>query len=174
MGNIFCGDDAFGVEVVGRLARRRALPEAVHVKDFGVKGLDSAYALVDGYDFAVIVDAAARGELPGTISVIEPEREEPADCEPQALFASMHGLEPQKVLSLVAALGGGCKRIVFVVCEPLTLGGEEGEIGLSDAVAAAVEPAVDLVERLAASFIRGEALTAREGIEAITGERSLS
>lgn len=172
VGNIFCGDDAFGVEVVTRLARRAALPRSVHVKDFGVKGLDLAYALADGYDFAVIVDAAARGQTPGTISVIEPEREEPSDSAPQALFVSTHGLDPEKVLSLVAAAGCECKRIVFVVCEPLTLGGENGAMGLSDAVAAAVEPAMHVVKRLTDSFLRGK--DSRGTMEAATGEGSLS
>jgi hydrogenase maturation protease len=156
VGNIFCGDDAYGVEVVSRLARSAALPRAVVVKDFGIKGLDLAYALMDGWDCAVIVDASARGEAPGTVSVIEPRFDEEDKEEQQPLFASAHGLDPAKVLRLVATLGGNCKRILFVVCEPSTLGGEDGALGLSDIVASAVEPSVRLIEDLVSSLPRDE------------------
>ena len=44
IGNVFLGDDGFGVEVVKRLAERE-LPEGVEVVDFGIRGLDLAYAL---------------------------------------------------------------------------------------------------------------------------------
>ena len=51
IGNIFLGDDAFGVEVVKRLAAQ-ALPRpwGWDVVDFGIRGLDLTYALLDGYD----------------------------------------------------------------------------------------------------------------------------
>src|ERR1700758_4827464 len=74
VGNIFLGDDAFGVEVVQRLARR-ALPDGVRVVDFGIRGLDLVYALLDGYETVVLVDAAPRGGSPGTLYVLEPEPE---------------------------------------------------------------------------------------------------
>jgi hydrogenase maturation protease len=156
VGNIFCGDDAYGVEVVRRLARRRTLPAAVDVKDFGIRGLDLAYSLMDGYDCAIIVDAAARGDAPGAVSVVEPQLGESVDIEPHALFSSMHALDSAKVLHLVDTLGAACKRILFVVCEPLTLGGEDGAMGLSDVVADAVEPSVHLVERLVTSLLRDD------------------
>ena len=44
IGNMFLGDDGFGVEVVQRLAERE-LPEDVEVGDFGIRGMDLAYAL---------------------------------------------------------------------------------------------------------------------------------
>ena len=75
VGNIFLGDDAFGVEVVRRLAGQtgRPLPDGVRVIDFGIRGLDLAYALCDGYDAVIVVDAAFRGRPPGTLYVIEPD-----------------------------------------------------------------------------------------------------
>jgi len=161
VGNIFFGDDAFGVEVATRLLRQRTLPASVEVKDFGIKGLDLAYALTDGYDAAIIIDAAARGQDPGAISVVEPEALEAKNGAPQALLAAAHGLDPEKVLGLVTMLGAGCERIFFVVCEPLTLGGEAGQMGLSDVVAASVEPSVHLVERLVSSLLRADEITLR-------------
>src|SRR3712207_6645350 len=98
IGNIFLGDDGFGVEVVRRLAGRE-LPAGVDVQDFGIRGLDLMYALGDGYDAAVLVDAVPRGEPPGTLSVIEPEPE--ADDVP----LDAHGMDPAKVLALAQQLG---------------------------------------------------------------------
>ena len=56
IGNIFLGDDGFGVAVAGRLARRE-LPAGVDVVDFGIRGMDLAYALGEGYDAAILLDA---------------------------------------------------------------------------------------------------------------------
>ena len=157
IGNLFKGDDAFGIEVVQRLARR-ALPEGVRVVDFGIRGLDLTYALLDGYDAAVLVDAAQRGGAPGTVYVIEPEQPAEGNPAPEDLALSPHDLDPAKVLRLVAALGGGCRRMVVVACEPLTFGGEDGAMGLSDPVAAAVEGAVETVEQVIHELLEEEAV----------------
>jgi hydrogenase maturation protease len=148
IGNIFKGDDAFGVAVAQRLAQR-PLAAAVKVVDFGIRGIDLAYALLDGYDAAILVDTAQRGAPPGTVSVVVPERDSPDPVTPHDLVLEPHDLDPAKVLRFVAALGGGCRRIVLVACEPSTFGDEEsGAIGLSPPVAAAVDEAIAVVERL--------------------------
>src|SRR6202030_732892 len=72
IGNIFLGDDAFGVEVVRRLAARK-LPDAIRVVDFGIRGFDLAYALMEGYEITILVDATPRGGQPGTLYTIEPD-----------------------------------------------------------------------------------------------------
>ena len=71
IGNIFFGDDAFGVEVARRLADC-SLPEEVRVVDFGIRGLDLVYALQDGYDTTILIDVFPHGKAPGTVSVVEP------------------------------------------------------------------------------------------------------
>jgi hydrogenase maturation protease len=151
IGNIFLGDDAFGVEVVWRMARR-ALPENVRVTDFGIRGMDLAYALLDGYDAAILVDAAARGGDPGTLYVIEPEAEpnsEDAGSGTEPALMDAHGMNPMRVLDMARALGGRPKRVLVVGCEPATLGDEiEGAMGLSDPVEAAVSGAIAMVESL--------------------------
>ena len=70
VGNIFLGDDAFGVEVAQRLMRG-GLPDSVRVVDFGIRGLDLTYALLDGYETVILVDATPRGGPPGTLYVLE-------------------------------------------------------------------------------------------------------
>ena len=52
IGNIFFGDDAFGVEVARRLAQR-PLAEQVDVRDFGIRGLDLANALLDEHEAVI-------------------------------------------------------------------------------------------------------------------------
>jgi hydrogenase maturation protease len=148
IGNFFKGDDAFGIEVAHRLLQR-ALPPSVTVIDFGIRGLDLTYALLDGYTAVVLVDTAKRGGRPGTVYVIEPESQSSAALASEDLVLSPHDMDPAKVLRLVAALGGNCRRILVVACEPLTFGDEEeGAIGLSAPVTAAVDTAVATVEGL--------------------------
>jgi hydrogenase maturation protease len=75
---------------------------------------------------------------------------------------SPHEMDPAKVLQTVRMLGGGCEDIVVIGCEPADFGfeqGEEGRMGLSTPVAAAVDRAVDLVEKLIAQTM--ERLTLR-------------
>jgi hydrogenase maturation protease len=156
VGNIFLGDDAFGVEVARRLAGRPQT-EAVRVVDFGTRGIDLTYALLDGYEAVVLVDAAPRGGPPGTLYVVEPDAELPASGEEPLIEA--HGLVPAKVLRLAAALGGPVPRVLLVGCEPAATGGdEEMAAGLSGPVQAAVDEAVVLVESLVAGLLAGEPL----------------
>ncbi|GAA2793871.1 hydrogenase maturation protease [Kitasatospora paracochleata] len=144
VGNIFLGDDGFGVEAVRRLSAH-PVPDGVEVVDVGVRGVDLAYRLLDGYRTAVLVDATARGGAPGTVYLIE------AAAEPvEAPLLDGHRMGPDAVLALLTTLaaGTGCEppgRVLVVGCEPASL--EEG-IGLSAPVAAAVEEAVQLVLRV--------------------------
>ena len=141
------GDDGFGCEVVKRLAER-TWPDNVRVVDFGIRGFDLAYALLDGYDVTIFVDATPRGEEPGTLYTIEPEVDEIENIDGQGAMVETHGMNPMKVLSMVKSMGGEFKKILLVGCEPATFGPEEGQMGLSEPVEAAVEPAAAVVESL--------------------------
>jgi hydrogenase maturation protease len=154
IGNIFNGDDGFGVEVARRLTARD-LPEGAHVVDFGIRGIDLTYALLDDWSAAVLVDTMQQGAAPGTVSVVAPNNDAgSAALQPEDLMLAPHELDPARVLRLVTALGGSRKPIILVACEPLTFGGEDGAMGLSPPVAAAVGPAIDAILLLARSFIR--------------------
>ena len=150
VGNMFLGDDGFGVEVVRRLADRPRRP-GVTVKDFGIRGVDLAFSLVDGADLTILVDATARGGRPGTLYTIEPELP-PADGGDGPQSLATHGLDPVKVLRMAQTLGGRLGRVVLVGCEPETFGPEhEGHMGLSAPVEAAVPEAVRIIEGLVES-----------------------
>ncbi|GHI01922.1 hydrogenase [Streptomyces cellostaticus] len=144
VGNIFLGDDAFGPEVI-RALDRRPLPPEVRVRDFGIRGLDLAYTLLDGYATAVLVDAAPRGHRPGTLTLIEAEPPH-GTAVPEA-----HGMDPQKVLALAAHLGDEpLPRVLVLACEPEVLprGDEDILPGLGAPVRAAVDRAVDALHTL--------------------------
>jgi hydrogenase maturation protease len=148
IGNIFLGDDAFGSEVARRMSRH-TLPEGVRVTDFGIRGFDLTYALLDNYDAAILVDAAPRGEPPGTLYVIEPD----FGVDPQSPAShpaiEVHGMDPVKVLRLASAMGETPRRVLLVGCEPATFGTElDPVMGLSEPVTAAVNEAIQLINSL--------------------------
>jgi hydrogenase maturation protease len=146
IGNVFLGDDGFGVEAV-RLLGAEALPDAVTVMDFGIRGLDLAYALQDPYDAVILVDATPRGQRPGTVYVIEAD----VDDDPEVVLDT-HGMDPRRVLALARHLGKVPGRVFVVGCEPQTVLTGEGYddmlVGLSDTVAAALDAALDAIREL--------------------------
>ena len=155
IGNIFLGDDGFGVEVARRLTER-ALPDTVRVVDFGIRGIDLVYALLEDYDAIIFVDAAPRGEPPGTLYLIEPCIEQDGE-----VTLATHGMDPVKVIKLARALGARSARTYLVACEPAVLGSEDDEdvlVELSPPVRAAVDEAVMMVESLVRdiSGVKGE------------------
>ena len=155
IGNIFLGDDAFGVEVVNRLAQQR-LPGNVCVVDYGIRSFDLAYALMEDWELVVLVDALPQGGEPGTLYIFEPDM---PDGEP-TLGMDAHTMNPVAVLQLVKALGGEPGRIVVVGCEPATVEPDaDGNVGLSAPVEAALDEAVGMVREVVARF-RGEAVAA--------------
>ena len=111
--------------------------------------------MLDGHDFTILVDAVSRGGAPGTLFVIEPEINGNSAVRSEM---DAHAMNPESVLQLARAMGTVRGRIVLVGCEPATLGGEEGHMGLSDTVMAAVEQAAHLIEGLVAKLLRGEKL----------------
>jgi hydrogenase maturation protease len=145
IGNVFLGDDGFGVAVVDRLSRTK-LPAWVKVADYGIRGMDLAYALAD-YELAILVDAVPRGGVPGTVYVIEAAIDE---LEPTL---DTHGMDPVKVLSLAQELGKMPDRVIVVGAEPksvLSADADEVVVELSGPVRAAVDEAVRAVGSLLA------------------------
>lgn len=148
VGNIFLGDDAFGVEVARTLLKRR-LPEGVVVKDFGIRGFDLAYTLLDPWAAVILVDALPHGEPPGTLYVMEPELVHLGDPASSDMALNPHGMDPVRVLNHAASLGKISTQVFIIGCEPHDFGDEfEGRMGLSEPVQAAVEEAANMAEVL--------------------------
>lgn len=144
IGNIFLGDDGFGVEVARRLLLR-GLPGEVRVVDFGIRGLDLVYALQDGCETTILVDAYPHGQKPGTVSLIELDLSEiagsSADC------VQPHAMHPLNVLRMALAMNNRpLRRVLLLGCEPASLGGEEGCLGLSEVVQGALDEAIKTIE----------------------------
>jgi hydrogenase maturation protease len=152
IGNIFLGDDGFGVEVARRLLARPQ-PAGVRIIDFGIRGFDLAYALQDGYDVAILVDAWPHGQAPGAVSVVEPDLSQ-LKAAPGG-FVQPHAMNPINVLRMAEAMNSSHGRVFLVGCEPHNLGGDEGHMGLSAAVEAAVERAVTEIDLLVNRIIDG-------------------
>jgi hydrogenase maturation protease len=143
IGNIFLGDDGFGVEVVRRLAGI-AMPDWVRVEDFGIRGIHLAYDVYDNdYEGLILVDAAPRGGDPGTVYLIDVDlNDQSGDV---ACTADAHGMNPDAVCALLRSFGKCPPRVWLVGCEPAQI---EEEMGLSKPVQLGVDRAVTLISSL--------------------------
>ena len=157
VGNVFQRDDAFGVEVI-RLLEGRPRPPGVKVADFGIRGVHLVYELLDGCDLFVLVDAAQRGCAPGTVTVLEVE---PEHLPSPSGVMDAHGLAPDQVFAMLAALGGRPGRSLVVACEPADV---SAGMGLSDQVQEALPAAVRVVEEILEQVQREEG--ADDGVQA--------
>lgn len=154
IGNIFLGDDGFGVEVAQRLLRRQ-YPRGVQVVDSGIRGMELAYMLLDEYDALILVDAVPRGGTPGTLYLIEPDL---SGMSPEKgvvagrIALDNHSMDPVKVLAFARALGAKPIHALLVGCEPSAPdeggGYSEMQMGLSEPVRLAVEEAVKMIDSL--------------------------
>lgn len=167
IGNIFLGDDGFGVAVARRLAGED-LPAGVRVADFGIRGVHLAYELIDGYDTAILVDATSRGDEPGTLYLIEPDLEDNKQRRSSGdPVMDAHDMTPESVLALVTVLGGRLGRVLVIGCEPAST---DERMGLSEPVARAVDEAVRVVRELVAEAAAVAATSAGVG-EPVDQER---
>lgn len=163
IGNIFWGDDGFGVEVA-RALTGRAYPAGVQVSDFGIRGLDLAYTLLD-YETLVLVDAVPRGGAPGTLYLIEPDlsgfdHQQGVDAGRAGLDA--HSMDPVKVLAFARTLGARLPSVLLVGCEPAPVNDAddyaEMQMGLSVPVQAAVVEAVQMIDTLVEKLLNVQAI----------------
>jgi hydrogenase maturation protease len=146
IGNIFFGDDGFGVEVANRLGRE-PLPDGVRVEDFGIRAVHLAYELLDGCDALVMIDAVPLGEAPGTVALLKPDA---PSGRPELPAVDAHTMTPDTVLAVFATLGGTIDDVYVIGCEPESVA---PGIGLSAPVEAAVAAAMDLARDLVAELI---------------------
>lgn len=144
IGNIFHGDDAFGVVVAQEMAKRRRSGNVV-VADFGIRSYDLAFAILAGYDVVILVDLVSRGGEPGTVYLLDPETDA---VEAGRSLVGGHSMTPQSVLRLLEAFGGFGGSVYVVGCEPATVESEDGGMGLSEEVQPAVDVAISMIDDL--------------------------
>jgi len=139
---------------------QRPWPEGVRIVDFGIRSYDLAFALTEGYDAVILVDAVRRGQAPGTTYLMELDPGELPRTQAEA--PDGHSLDPVSVLQMAQSLGGLSGKLFLVGCEPAVFETEDGEMKLSDAVQAAVPQAVSMIEELI-SDLRGTKQTTTAG-----------
>jgi hydrogenase maturation protease len=152
IGNVFQGDDAFGVNVVERLSNL-PLPANVRLMDVGIRSIDLAFALLDDHDLTILIDATSRGGTPGTVYTIEIRPQDISDVCDEGSLINSHGLDPVRVLSLAKSMGALLTNVVLIGCEPEVLDCDAtGHIGLSKSAAYAVERAVGTICEIVADY----------------------
>ncbi len=155
IGNIFQGDDAFGSEVARNLLAL-PWPEGVNVVDFGIRSLDLTYALLDGPEVVILIDAAPRGGEPGDLYLMELDLNDLGDAESGDNLVDAHTMDPVKVLRLAKSMGARPSRLLLVGCEPGDLGGEDGRMGMSGPVQVAVLHAGEAVQSLVDQLVEDD------------------
>jgi hydrogenase maturation protease len=162
IGNIFLGDDGFGCSVIRELERMDP-PAHTRIVDYGIRGLDLAYALLEPYETVIFVDAIARGGAPGTLYLLQPVQ--PGQSEDTPL--DPHSMDPVRLLAMARSLGEITAEIFIVGCEPFDFGDElEGRMELSTVVAAAVPEAAQAVLELIQRACSRDAVLAGVATEA--------
>lgn len=150
IGNDLLGDDGFGIAAIRRLATR-GVPDGVQLLESGIAGIGLVQELLDGYDLLIILDAADRGTVPGTLHLLEvdvPETSSLSEDRRRELMGDMHWTVPSQALILARALDSLPPRVFILGCQPADM-----ELGmhLSPAVDRAATTAVDRVLALIAA-----------------------
>ena len=162
IGNIFLGDDGFGCEVAQRLLHRetRPYPAGVEIVDFGIRGVELAYTLLDGYDNLILIDTVARGGAPGTLYLLEIDQAQPTPeqgTEAGRISLDAHSMDPAKMLAFAHTLGAQPERTLLVGCEPSPLDTQADDFdihpGLSQPVETAISEAIQLIDTLVAEAL---------------------
>jgi hydrogenase maturation protease len=148
IGNVFLGDDGFGVETARRLSSR-VLGNGIFVRDFGTRGFDLACSISNEWDLVILVDAVQQRGEPGSVYVIEVDR---GGDKTLACGLDPHGLDPVRAIEIANAFGQVTSRLVLVGCEPASFGGDEGFWELSKAVEGAVEVAIATILGIISEF----------------------
>lgn len=149
VGNVLCGDDAFGVEVA-RVMSYRPMPPEVTVADFGMRSYDLTFAILEGYDATILVDAVPHGEKPGTISLLEPDLSAASRYD-DGLTQGFNN--PQRIFEILKLFGGQAGKVYLISCEPEIWERTDGRIGLSPAVRAAVPQAIEMISGLVSQLL---------------------
>ncbi|SMH33969.1 HyaD/HybD family hydrogenase maturation endopeptidase [Azospirillum agricola] len=142
IGNILWADEGFGVRAVERLAEGWSFPPNVTLMDGGTQGL---YLLphLESADTLILIDAIDYGLPPGT-------RREFRDGDVPAFLGakkmSLHQTGFQEVLGSATLLGRCPERMILVGVQPECL--EDYGGGLTDTVAAQLEPVLDRVREI--------------------------
>jgi len=137
LGNPLRGDDGVGPRIIEELTRR-GLPEGVTALDVGNAGLD-LLNILEGWERAVIIDAAEMGQEPGCFIRFTPDD---ARLTQAGDHFSLHNAGLSEALALASALGRTLPELVIFGVQPAEV---DWKAGLSSVVEAAVPALTDAV-----------------------------
>lgn len=150
LGNMFLGDDAFGIEVIRRL-RTGGVPRNVNLKTFGIRSDDLPDVIAKGYGLVIIVNTARRGTAPGTIYVSQLRWDEAVTSDTGVSRDPSNDLLP--VVSPPLSSGAIPGKIYMVECEPDRVENVEGMFRMTRPVSEAILRAVHEIETLIQEFL---------------------
>jgi hydrogenase maturation protease len=149
LGNPLRGDDGIGPRVIEEL-NQRVLPRGVQTLDGGTGGLDLLNVL-EGWERAIVVDAADMGQEPGQFVRFTADR---ARLVVSDKGFSFHNAGLAQVLALAQAIGQPMPKMIIFGIQPAELGWGEG---LSPVVAAALPDLVDAIQDEIDTLLTGDA-----------------
>lgn len=138
IGNTLWADEGFGPKTVARLAELQAFDPDTEIVDGGTQGL-YLLPLIQEADRLVVFDAVDFGKAPGQIVVLR-DREIPAFFGQRPL--SLHQTAFTDVLAAAELTGTLPEAVTLIGVQLQNI--EEWGGDLSPAVAAAIEPAIDI------------------------------
>jgi hydrogenase maturation protease len=141
IGNVFFGDDGFGVEVARRLGAE-ALPPGVRVVNVGPRPMHLAYEMLAPVDLLLVIDAISCGRAPGTLYAFEPDLLDRLSLGGNN--GTVQGFDLSSALALASYWGAHLPLVRILGCEPCALAG----MCLSQPVRQAIEPAIEAVLQL--------------------------
>jgi len=138
IGNVLWADEGFGVRAAEALAERYDFPENVTVMDGGTQGL---YLLpyLEQNDALIVFDAVDYGLAPGTMKIVC-DGDVPAFMGAKKM--SLHQTGFQDVISTATLMGYCPEHLLLIGVQPVEL--EDFGGGLRDAVAACIDPAIEI------------------------------
>ncbi|SMX30681.1 HyaD/HybD family hydrogenase maturation endopeptidase [Actibacterium lipolyticum] len=153
IGNVLWADEGFGVRCIERLAETWAFDDNVKLLDGGTQGLYLLPFLEDA-EILVVFDAVDYGLAPGTMKVVEGD-EVPAFMGAKKM--SLHQTGFQDVIATAQLMEQCPPTLLLIGCQPVEL--EDYGGGLRDAVAAQIDPAIEIALKRLADW----GITARPG-----------
>ncbi|TFE67523.1 hydrogenase maturation protease [Methylacidiphilum caldifontis] len=139
IGNIFFGDDGFGVEVISILKKELHSCPFISLIDFGIRTIDLALEITSGYQWAVLIDCVFLNKRPATLYLFDLE-----EWNDQHLCFDPHQMNLNNFPSFAKQFGPLPNQVILVGCEPYSI---EEKIKLSKPVLEAAHVAADAIKK---------------------------
>ena len=135
IGNLLMGDEGIGIHIARHLQKRVDIPD-VDIADGGTGGLHLLEYFMK-YDLVIIVDAAADGKNPGSITMLRPEY--PSDYPPTLVS---HDIGLKDLLEALTLLEKKPEIVLFTIS---IAGTDSITLELTSEVQSSIQPATEKI-----------------------------